>query len=84
MRFPRCTANCGDPGSGQTMCSGIAATWKWLGSLAPGRERTFAWLNQLRRLRVRYEKRVDIREAFLSLRCALVCWQSLRKTWRTA
>ena len=26
MRFPRCTANGGDPGSGQTVCSGIAAT----------------------------------------------------------
>jgi transposase len=23
-------------------------------------------------------------EAFLSLGCALICWQSLRKTWRTA
>ncbi len=26
-------------------------------------ERTFAWLNQFRRLRVRYEKRADIHEA---------------------
>jgi transposase len=47
-------------------------------------ERTFAWLNQFRRLRVRYDKRADIHEAFLSLGCALVCWQSLRRTWRTA
>jgi transposase len=31
-------------------------------------ERTFAWLNQFRRLRVRYEKWVDIHEAFLFLR----------------
>ena len=30
-------------------------------------ERTFAWLNQYRRLRVRYDKRADIHEAFLSL-----------------
>jgi Transposase DDE domain len=37
-------------------------------------ERTFAWLNQSRRLRVRYEKRADIHEAFLSLGCALICW----------
>ena len=44
-------------------------------------ERTFAWLNQFRRLRVRYDKRADIHEAFLSLGCALICWQSLRKTW---
>ena len=42
-------------------------------------ERTFAWLNQFRRLRVRYDKRADIHEAFLSLGCVWICWQSLRK-----
>ncbi len=42
-------------------------------------ERRFAWLNQFRRLRVRYDKRADIHEAFLSLGCAWICWQSLRK-----
>jgi hypothetical protein len=47
-------------------------------------ERTFAWLSQFRRLRVRYDKRADIHEAFLSPGCALICWQSLRKTWRAA
>ena len=47
--------------------------WRWVV------ERTFAWLNQFRRLRVRYDKRADIHEAFLSLGCALICWQSLRK-----
>jgi hypothetical protein len=47
-------------------------------------ERTFAWLNQFRRLRVRYDKRADIHEAFLSLGCALIRWQSLRKTWSAA
>ena len=52
--------------------------WRWVV------ERTFAWLNQFRRLRVRYDKRADIHEAFLSLGCALICWQSLRKTWRIA
>jgi hypothetical protein len=43
-----------------------------------------SWLSQFRRLRVRYDKRADIHEAFLSLGCALICWQSLRRTWRTA
>ena len=52
--------------------------WRWVV------ERTFSWLNQFRRLRVRYDKRADIHEAFLSLGCALIWWQSLRKTWRTA
>jgi transposase len=42
--------------------------WRWVV------ERTFAWLNQFRRLRVRYEKRADIHEAFLYLGCALICW----------
>ena len=45
--------------------------WRWVV------ERTFAWLNQFRRLRVRYEKRADIHEAFLSLGCALI-WRFLR------
>jgi hypothetical protein len=31
-----------------------------------------------RRLRVRYERRADIHEAFLSLGCALICWRFLR------
>ncbi len=41
--------------------------WRWVV------ERTFAWLNQFRRLRVRYEKRADIHEALLALACALLC-----------
>ena len=47
--------------------------WRWVV------ERTFAWLNQFRRLRLRYEKRADIHEAFLSLGCALICWNSLQR-----
>ena len=35
--------------------------WRWVV------ERTFAWLNQFRRLRVRYEKRADMHLAFLTL-----------------
>ena len=41
-------------------------------------ERTFAWLNQFRRLRLRYEKRADMHHAFLSLACALICWNFLQ------
>jgi len=33
----------------------------------------------IRRVRVRYDKRADIHEAFLSLGCALIRWRSLRK-----
>jgi transposase len=37
-------------------------------------ERTHAWFNQFRRLRIRYERRSDIHLAFLHLGCALICW----------
>jgi transposase len=36
-------------------------------------ERTFAWLNKLRRLTIRYERRLDIHAAFTSLACSLIC-----------
>lgn len=42
-------------------------------------ERTFAWLNQFRQLRVRHEKRADIHEAFLALACAHLCWSVLER-----
>jgi transposase len=40
-------------------------------------ERPPSWLHQSRRLRVRYERRADIREGFLSLGCASICWKRL-------
>ena len=40
-------------------------------------ERTFAWLHQLKRLLVRYDRRADIHEAFLALGCCLVCYRRL-------
>jgi transposase len=48
--------------------------WRWVV------ERTFAWLNQFRRLRVRYDKRADIHAALLALGCALICWNALYLT----
>lgn len=40
-------------------------------------ERTISWLHQFRRLRVRFERRSDIHEAFLSIGCALICLNCL-------
>jgi transposase len=40
-------------------------------------ERTLAWLNQYRRLTIRYERRADIHEAVLTLGCALICFNAL-------
>ena len=42
-------------------------------------ERTMAWLNQMRRLRVRYERRDDIHEALAVLGCALLTWKAVRR-----
>ena len=36
-------------------------------------ERTLAWLARYRRLAIRYERRADIHEAFLTLGCILIC-----------
>lgn len=45
-------------------------------------ERTLSWLNRYRRLKVRYERRADIHQAFLTLGCALICWNYLQKEFR--
>ncbi len=42
-------------------------------------ERTLSWLHQFRRLRVRFERRDDIHEAFLALGCVLICWHYLNR-----
>jgi len=40
-------------------------------------ERTISWLHQNRRLRVRYEKRPEIHEAFMTIGCIKICWNHL-------
>jgi transposase len=40
-------------------------------------ERTIAAVHQNRRLKVRYEKRSDIHQAFLTLACIKLCWYRL-------
>ena len=40
-------------------------------------ERTIANLHQNRRLKVRYERRDDIHQAFLTLACIKLCWYRL-------
>lgn len=42
-------------------------------------ERTLSWLSRYRRLTIRYERRADIHEAFLTLACALICFNALPK-----
>ncbi|MFI0966620.1 IS5 family transposase [Streptomyces sp. NPDC021080] len=45
-------------------------------------ESAFAHLYWLRRLRIRWEIRDDIHEAFLTLGCALICWRRLSTAQR--
>jgi transposase len=41
-------------------------------------ERTHAWLHGNRRLRVRYERRADIHQAFLTIGCIKICHDALK------
>jgi transposase len=42
-------------------------------------EACFDWLFNWRRLRVRYEKRPDIHDAFLFLGCIMICWKRVNQ-----
>lgn len=42
-------------------------------------ERTLSWLNRFRRLKMRYERRAEIHQAFLDLGCALICWRYVQR-----
>ena len=42
-------------------------------------ERTLSWLDRYRRLKVRYERRSDVWQAFLDLGCMLVCWNYVQR-----
>ncbi|MFD8382284.1 transposase [Streptomyces sp. NPDC059679] len=43
-------------------------------------EQTFALLHQFKRLAVRWERRTELHDAFVSLACGLICWRRLQKT----
>jgi IS5 family transposase len=61
---------------GRLARQGIDASQR-LGRHRWGVERTLAWRNQFRRLRVRDERRLDLHQAFLTLGCALICFKAL-------
>lgn len=48
-----------------------------LGKLRYVVEQTFAQLHQFKRLAVRWERRLDLHNAFVSLACSLICWRQL-------
>ena len=41
-----------------------------------------AWLHRFRRLTVRYERRADVHQAFVTLGCVLICWNYLKSPRR--
>ncbi|MFB7939248.1 IS5 family transposase [Streptomyces sp. NPDC056049] len=41
-------------------------------------ERTFAWLHQFKRLRIRYERRADLHLGLHQLACSIICLRRLR------
>jgi transposase len=44
-------------------------------------ERTISWLHQFRRLRIRYERCLDIHQAFLLIACIIICHRYLEKSF---
>ncbi|MGY1583238.1 transposase [Streptomyces sp. MN13] len=50
-----------------------------LGKLRYVVEQTFALLHQFRRLAVRWERRTELHDAFVSLACGLICCRRLKK-----
>jgi transposase len=48
--------------------------WRWVV------ERAESWLHQYRHLKMRYDRRDDVHEAFLALACALICLNGLAGT----
>lgn len=44
-------------------------------------ERTFAWLHQFKRLRIRYEIHADLHLSLLQLACGIICLRKLRTSF---
>jgi transposase len=44
-------------------------------------ERTLAWFSRFRRLTIRYERGVDIFEAFHHIAAALICWRFIQRSF---
>jgi hypothetical protein len=50
-----------------------------LGKLRYVVEQTFALLHQFERLAVRWKRRTELHDAFISLTCGLICWRRLKR-----
>jgi hypothetical protein len=52
---------------------------KGLGKLRYVVEQTFALLHQFKRPAIRWERRLELHDAFVSLACSLISWRRLKK-----
>jgi IS5 family transposase len=52
---------------------------KGMGKLRYVVEQTFALLHQFKRLAVRWGRRTELYDAFVSLACSFICWRRLKK-----
>ncbi|MET9325003.1 hypothetical protein ABZX75_33400 [Streptomyces sp. NPDC003038] len=55
---------------------------KGMGKLRYVVEQTFALLHQFKRLAVRWERRTELHDPFVSLASSLICWRRLNKPTR--
>ena len=70
---PRCRAALGKRGIKCRIARKGVESSQRLGRYRWVAERTLSWLDNNRRLTIRYERRDDIHLAFLHLGCALIC-----------
>jgi transposase len=45
-------------------------------------EQAVALLHQFRRLKIRYDKRAEVHETFVTIGCAMICWRRLHSLTR--
>ncbi len=57
-----------------------AANIKGMGKLRYVVEQTFVLLHHFKRLAVRWERRTELHDTFVSLTCSLICYRRLKKT----
>jgi IS5 family transposase len=77
--FPRCREALSKRGITPRIARRGIESGEKLGRYRWVAQRTLCWLNRLRRLKVRYERRDDIHQAFLDLGCALICWRYVER-----
>jgi IS5 family transposase len=71
--FPRCRRALRKRGITPRIARRVIESGEKLGRYRWVVEQTLSWMNRFRRLKVRYERREDIHQAFLDLGCALIC-----------